>query len=187
MNWRKRLATDVDDVLAKFSPKVIDLVNQKLNLELRLQDKMEFDLSDSFNLPILDDIWKEEVERGGFVRDLEPYQGAKQAIKTLDDYGIEVYALTSAPLLKNWHYERSLWLIEHMNIPFKRHIQTAAKYTVQCDFFVDDKLENLYNHAQRWPNTTHIIMDQPWNQVCSNKKFVRAHDWSEIVDIITNW
>lgn len=189
-NVRNRVVFDVDDVIVNFTDHVIELVEHELGIKLDRKNKTEFDIAKAYNMPQIDRIWHDAVERGGFVSSMKPNEGAINAINEIRSLGFDVYALTHTPLLRNWHFERSNWLIEHVGIQYDWQVHTGAKYGYGAAFFVDDNLENLKLHSVEHPDTVRIVFDQEWNRDIGVERsygFKRALSWCDVVNIIENW
>ena len=123
----------------------------------------------------------------GFVANMEPVKGAKEALERLQQMAT-VYAVTTPwPGAHHWPGERIAWL-ERLGIPHHNIVLTGAKYLVRGDILVDDRIENLTKWLFHHPGGTAVLWKTHGNYFHWDDPRVVAIDgwnddrfWSEVV------
>ena len=176
-----KVACDVDEVINDLIDKTIKLYNDRYGAELTRDIFVEYDIykclpfeeAELFvNLFFQKELWDT----------VEPIKDAQWGLKYLTNNGFDVYLATAT------NYETYQYKVEWIKryFPFideKNIICIHNKSLLDVDFVIDDCAENLINC--KW--THRILVDQVWNQ--HPKYFAynlhRAHNWHEIIDVIT--
>lgn len=131
--------------------------------------------------------WVEGSEKKvpeGFFCDLEPIEGAVDALHTLAGIGLDLYFL-STPQWSNpncWK-EKRLWVEKHYGeLMFKRLILTHHKYLLKGDYLIDDrkvngndKFEGKFIHFGSeefpdWNAITRFFVDERMKEVKNSLK-----------------
>lgn len=84
------------------------------------------------------------INKPGFCRGLQPYNGARGFIEGLQAMGQEVVLVTSPWDSPTWQWERSEWVKEHLGLnPRKSLVSTTRKDLVVGDYLLDDRVDHL--------------------------------------------
>lgn len=178
---RLRALIDCDDVLAGFTPRVIELVAERTGVRHNIEDITKWDLFDAIGGdPALRREVYDIIKSEGGCGSLELLEGAKEGLERLRDVA-DIYIVT-APFIgsKTWVHERYEWLKHHLGIDHWHVVQTHAKEVCSGDIFVDDKLANVvkwgehnYGRPVLWHrHANKLEVPPPWVS--------RVHSWEEL-------
>jgi len=170
---------DLDGVVVDSPQQVVNYVNERLGLNLCMDDFKTYSMEDA--LPdqykwIIDMAFKDPVmwKKVGLIG------GAYEVIKKLWDEGHDIYFVTSS-LPQNLkkkigHLARNLDFFPKDYV-WRHTINTQCKQLIRLDVLVDDALFNLIGDKEY----VSICMDMPYNQ--TNKPipmFSRVYNWSDV-------
>lgn len=116
----------------------------------------------------------EMMDTPGFYRELEPMDGAVEAIHAMADAGIQVF-LCTAPYVTNktCASEKMEWVETHLGKGYlNRTVITSDKTLVRGDVLIDDKPSISGAMDPIWK---HIVFDAPYNRNMTP----RLDHWSE--------
>ena len=175
-----KIAIDFDGVLFPTMERVIELYNKKHNTSLDASQITTYNLHDSFQADIADELLELFVDKDVY-SSLQPYKGSVRAVKILVEQGHEIYIATSTDV-RNMEWKEELLQKYFPFIPKKSLIRIHNKALLNVDVIVEDKLDNLKStFAER------VCFDQPWNQD-NDADYVysiyRIHHWGEINNVI---
>lgn len=191
MSSKPVLAIDCDDVLLHYVPAVVEWHNQVYATQLTLNDFTSFQFSRIWGGD--NDGTVEKVKRFSETEEYEQLQcieGAKQALEELSKY-YELNVVTArfpdrAEITQRWIDTNFPGLIHKIYYTFDK---ATACQQLNAYALIDDSVSNIAKCQQ--VVTKSILFDHNqtylWNKDVSNldsKKFVRAHSWKEIVDIL---
>lgn len=172
----KRIAIDMDEVIADFNSKMIPSFNTRFNAQITLADL------EGLTIQQLRPEIKEQIEEmfgeAGFFADLAVMPHSQRVVKKLADK-YEVFITTAAmafPLSFNAKYS---WLEQHfpfispMNIVF-----CGNKSILQADYLIDDHALNFEHFKGEG-----ILFSAPHNKQI--RGFRRVDNWLEIESIFT--
>lgn len=136
---KKRIAIDMDQVMADVVAKYLDLFEQKMGrrpLEEEYQGKKVYDLKGGEWL-------RSCLFEKGFFADLPVMEGSQKIIKTLMvDY--EVFIVTAATEFRNSLADKVDWLAEYFPfIHWKNIVLCGDKSVIRADYMIDDHVFNL--------------------------------------------
>jgi 5'(3')-deoxyribonucleotidase len=159
-----RILVDVDGVLADFVGSFLSCYSDRggdIPPDFEWREWCDFE-----KLPDQDAVHKAWEHEWLFSATLDPYPGAMQALRHLNDRH-EVYLVTAVCAPWRVHIPaRTGWLRRHA--PFldiqKQVIIASAKHVVVGDVLVDDYLPNLVNWSLANPRGLPVVIDRPWNQ-----------------------
>lgn len=176
----RRIAIDFDSTLFPSMERVIELYNQRHNANLELSQIITYDLHESLPAEIADELLDLFVDKEVY-NCLQPYKGAVRAIKTLIEYGHEVYVATSTDV-RNMKWKEELLQKHFPFIPKDNLIRIHNKSLLNVDVLVEDNMANLKStFADR------VCFNQPWN-TDEDADYVysisRIHNWGEINNVI---
>ncbi|WP_201715622.1 5' nucleotidase, NT5C type [Rossellomorea arthrocnemi] len=167
----KRIAIDMDEVMADLHKKHLDLFNKNYNETLTADDLVGTRLW-KIRPHAADDILA-YVDDPTFFRDLEVMEGSQEVIKELSE-SYEVYITTAAmehPTSFTAKYE---WLKEHF--PFLSDLQfvfCGNKSILQADYLIDDSPRHFKDFKGEG-----ILFSAPHNKY--EKGYVRVNNWDEV-------
>lgn len=167
----KRIAIDMDDVMADFSAKYARLFNEKFDLDLTKEQLAREDVR-HLHKEFMDEIMI-RLEDPTFFRDLEVMADSQEVIKDLSEH-YEIFIATAAmevPASFNAKFE---WLKEHfpfleqMNIVF-----CGDKSVIHADYLIDDNTKNFKGFKGEG-----ILFSAPHNMDETHQP--RVSTWQEI-------
>jgi 5'(3')-deoxyribonucleotidase len=128
-------------------------------------------------LPRRQELIDKVIKTKNCIRNLEKYSYTDDLLYMLRSYG-KVYCCTSIMVGGFYADERIDWLMQEAGFQREEIVLTHAKYLVQGDIFIDDKLENIINWAKEnngipvlWnaPERKYEIQEQDKNSILENK------------------
>lgn len=170
---KKRIAIDVDWVMAKLLHKWLEYYNILFDEELTTEDILEWSIVD-FVKPEAEEVMLNILNLPDFYRDLAIRSTAAESIKELDKY-YEILIVTDY-FTKESFKAKYDWLREYL--PFiKREnlVFTGNKSLILADYLIDDGVHNLETFKG-----IGILYDAPYNR--DETRFKRVHSWGEITD-----
>lgn len=197
---KPRVLLDCDGVLADFIGAWIDLVADAIGVRLThdevddwhffsVLEKRGIDYKHLKDLEGLKDhVWSKTKEKG-FCQQLRIFEGAQKAVAALQEVS-ELYIVTSPNDSEFWMYERTHWLMEHFNVPYRRIGYLYDKFLVEGDYLIDDRVDNVFNWTAH-QNGLGILFANSGNnlpqfdnpQKLSGRVF-RTNDWDEILETV---
>jgi 5'(3')-deoxyribonucleotidase len=153
---------DADGVLVDFTSPVLEFLasvgKPKHYDQLTRWDVFDGDLE-------LEDQFKERyASKLGFCFNLKPLPGAIEFVRAArDKYDIAI--VTTPYDVPHWYNERRDWLVSTLGIARSAITFTHHKQFIEGDVLVEDKIENIVNWHNHWPEHLAVVMDQPWNRV----------------------
>ena len=181
---------DCDGVLADVHKSCLDLVFRHTGQRLEKSDITHWDLFASKGMQNFDKRkFLLDVERGTFVRNIEPFPGAIDAVSKIREL-VKVNVVT-APLLYDdgtivgrWIEERSWWLIEHFGLNAKNVTFATDKSLIVGDIFIDDKPANIEMWKAKFPKKTAVLWKASYNvtNTCGADYF--TNDWRFVTDLV---
>lgn len=161
----KRIALDVDNVLADTAGRFCTLMSERMNYQIKKEMIRTPKIVGSFRadpklvFEVLNDVWREWTELPTIEGDIN------ETIHTLRSGGACVIIATARPfqsihLVKSWLVSNSIEYDE-----LRRFEQTASKSILAADALVDDDQEQAADFVLAGPKgRTGYIYDQPWNR-----------------------
>ncbi|MFD1737008.1 5'-3'-deoxyribonucleotidase [Bacillus salitolerans] len=170
----KKIAIDMDEVMADFLTKHLDLYNQSFNDNLTVQDLNGVRLwhlrSEKYN-EIID-----LVNEPSFFRDLGVMEDSQEVILELSKH-YEIFIASAAMEHPNSFLAKYEWLKEHF--PFlsdKNFVFCGDKSIVNADYLIDDSIRQLTNFRGQG-----ILFSAPHN--IHETSFTRVHHWKEVREV----
>lgn len=174
-----RIGFDLDGVVVDSPQQVVNYVNERLGLNLCMNDFKTYSMEDA--LPdqykwIIDTAFKDSAmwKKVGLI------DGAYNTLKKVWNEGHEIYFVTSS-LPQNLkkkigHLARSLDFFPK-DFVWRHTINTQYKQILKLDIHVDDALFNLLGDREY----VSICVDMPYNQTSEHiPNFYRAYNWDDI-------
>lgn len=121
------------------------------------------------------------MNKPGFYRDLEPREGAFEALHEMLDAGHNVMMCSTPSVYNPTCASDKLWWMErHGGLELaKRTIMTLDKTVVRGDVLIDDKDVITGSMAPEW---TRIVWNEAYNQAATGPRMVQWDSWRDAID-----
>ncbi len=178
-----RILVDMDDVLADFDAEFLKRWRERHpeKMYVPLEERKTFYVKESYPKdlqPLVSEIYLEP----GFFREMMPVDGGVEAVKTMQQMGLEIFICTS-PLntYKNCVLEKYEWVEQHFGSGWVDSIiLTRDKTLVKGDILIDDK--PVITGAESVPMWEHILYDRPYNRNIVQKRLT-WQNWKQVLEI----
>lgn len=174
-----RILLDCDGILADFVTPTLNLIESATGDKHTIDEIVFFDIFGALNKKDLEYLLKDAVEQSGWCFNMQILPGAFYAVNNLQELG-ELFIVTSPFKTKNWHWERTQWLLKHFPIQHQQISFTSSKQIVKGDALLDDGLKNVVAWKREFPEGLAMIWDYPWNREKCDEDIVRVHNWDEV-------
>ncbi|MGM0842756.1 MAG: 5' nucleotidase, NT5C type [Bacillota bacterium] len=170
-DFLKRIAIDMDEVIADFHQKHLNMYNQNFNEELVYSD-----LDGTRLWKIRPQVAEEilaYVDEPTFFRDLEVMEGSQEVIKELSKT-FEIFITTAAMEHPNSFTAKYEWLKEHF--PFLSDLNfvfCGNKSIINADYLIDDSPRHFKDFKGQG-----ILFSAPHNKYTTD--YVRVNNWEEV-------
>lgn len=181
---RKRIGIDADDVFIDFIGGFVEVACNVLNRQITPQDLPQWDIFGCFPEDERK-ILLEECERPGFCMNLRPLPGAVDAIKELKKYA-DVYIVTAPFHSHTWVFERNWWIKQVLEIPKGDVVHTSAKFLVEVDAFLDDKIDNVVEWHKHHPNGLPMLWPAYHSLHKEGLDNYRVKDWDDVIQRVVD-
>lgn len=138
----KRIAIDMDDVLADTTIKIISEINQRLNKSYSMEDLVA---NDSLKMAFYQDYIANNsfLKEPGFFLDIPVKEKAVDIVKELGNH-YEIFIVSAATEYPESLKEKLIWLEQHFPFISWTHVVFCGhKYMIQADYLIDDHEKNL--------------------------------------------
>jgi 5'(3')-deoxyribonucleotidase len=189
---KKRIAVDIDDVLANTISGIIEFHNANYETRLSLDD-FRFD---RFYKTWGGDAMQEQSKlqlfyKSKHYKNLKPVKGSKEVIQKLCKY-FELFIVTARD--EKFREITTKWIEKYYGDSFKE-IHFANHYSeydesipkskicsiLNADFLIDDSLEYAQDCATG--DRKVLLFDYPWNRdITLPRSILRVHSWEDIKD-----
>ena len=165
----KRIALDMDEVIADVLPKFLDLYEEKFGYRLKRKDywgKKIYQINGAEQI-------RDRLHDKGFFRDLPVMPGSQAVVQDLmRDY--EIFIVTAAMEFRNSFEDKYDWLLEHFPfIHWKNVVFCGDKSIIEADYMIDDHVSNLEKFKGKG-----ILYTATHN--AHENRFIRVNNWEEI-------
>lgn len=172
----KRIAVDMDEVLAKYTLKVIRTLALETGYQVDLKACEGNFLSHSLSGEYID-IVTSYPYREGFFRDLEVMEDSREVLVRLKDR-YDIIIVSSTLQHPNAPKDKLAWLHRHFPfIPWSKIVFCGDKSIIRADFLIDDHPR----HLESFTGTP--ILFSAYHNVHENR-FARASNWKEVEQLI---
>lgn len=179
----KIILVDMDGTICKFTKALLASAHTNLGAPLlREEDCTHFHTEHEF-APHLHEAVAKLSDDPDFFENLEPVEGAVEALLEMEALGVTVFICTAPK--KFYHnprcaVEKHAWVMKHLGKGWtERVVFSRDKTLVHGTVLIDDKpdVEGVAN-----PTWKHVYFDQPYNR--SNSARPRITDWSKWKEVL---
>lgn len=171
----KRIAIDMDDVLADITTRLIEITNERRNTNYQ---------KDQLKDPVIFQEYYAEYKQvreclyeTGMFRNLPVFEDAQDVVKKLQEH-YEVFIVSAATEFPKSLTEKLEWLEEHFpTIGWQHTVFCGHKYMIKADYLIDDHEKNLVKFEG-----TPLLFDAPHNYHL--KGYQRVYSWKEIEGLL---
>ena len=166
---RKRIALDMDEVVADVMPKFLDFYEQEFGKRLQKSDywgKKIYDIPGATQL-------RNVLYDKGFFRDLPVMENSQEVVKELNER-YDIFFTTAAMEFKNSLEDKYDWLLDHFPfISWKNFVFCGDKSILRADYMIDDHPRNLVKFQGKGLlfTSTHNVDED---------RFTRVNNWLEV-------
>ncbi len=166
---RKKIALDVDEVIADPIPKFLDAYEHFFGKRLKKEDYWGRKVYDLPNARHIRDVLYDK----GFFRDLPVMANSQEIVQELAKK-YDIYFTTSTMEFRNSLEDKYDWLVDHFPfIPSKQFVFVGDKSIIQADYMIDDHASNLIKFSGK-----RLLYTASYN--IKETRFTRVNDWLEI-------
>ncbi|MCC8990706.1 MAG: 5'(3')-deoxyribonucleotidase [Staphylococcus sp.] len=138
---RKKIAIDMDEVLADTLGAIIDGVNERANLGITVESLNGQKLKHV--IPEHDGLVTEIHREPGFFRHLKVMPNAQEVVEKLNEH-YDVYIATAAMDVPTSFHDKYEWLLEHFPFLDPQHfVFCGRKNIINADYLIDDNPRQL--------------------------------------------
>lgn len=175
---KKRIAIDMDDVMAAAGKKILFTYNSIIGTDFRdhhFEGKAYYDVLKEEHYHII----REEIFKPGFFRNMEVMPDAVEVIQKLHDR-FDIFIVSAATEFPNSLKEKIEWLEEHFPfISWKNIVLCGDKSIISADYLIDDHEKNLKTFKGKT-----LMFDAIHNQKVEG--YQRFKTWREIEAFFEN-
>ncbi len=165
----KRIAIDMDGVMANVKPKFLDLYEQDYGIRLQPEQYLGKKI---YQLPNVMEFRNHYFQKG-FFRDLEVMENAVEVIKWLQEH-YEVFITTAAMEFRNSFEDKYDWLAEHFPyLHWKNIVFCGNKSIINADYMIDDNAFNFEGFIGKG------LLFTAFHNV-EEKRYTRVDNWLEV-------
>lgn len=167
----KRIAVDMDDVLADPLSKHLEIFNERYNENISVEDLIGTYLTEL--RPHLQEEIMSILNERNFFCELRVMDGSQEVLKELSKH-YEVFIVTAAMEMPTSFTSKYEWLKEHFSFLNESHfVFCGDKSIVDADYLIDDNPK----HFRRFKGKG-ILFTSPYNG--SETDYFRVNNWNEI-------
>ena len=173
---KKRIAIDMDDVMADTHAKFVQLYLNGEAPRLTLEELQEKTFNELLEEKEYKSLFK-QVYEPGFFRDIPVMEGAQDVVARL--YGqYDVFVASAAMEFPNSLREKHDWLNEHFPfISWKRYIFMGDKSVLNTEYLIDDMPYNLATFQGEG-----LLFDGVHNR--HETAYRRVKSWQDVADYL---
>lgn len=171
----KRIAIDMDDVLADITTRLIEITNERRNTNYQknqLKDPVIFQEYYAEYKQV-----RECLYETGMFRNLPVFEDAQDVVKKLQEQ-YEVFIVSAATEFPKSLTEKLEWLEEHFpTIGWQHTVFCGHKHMIKADYLIDDHEKNVVKFEG-----TPLLFDAPHNYHLEG--YQRVYSWKEIEGLL---
>lgn len=173
----KRIAIDMDEVIADFNSKMIPVFNSRFNAQITLSDLEGLTIQQV--RPELREQVEEMIGEAGFFADLDVIPHSQRVIKKLTET-YEVFITTAAMEFPLSFHAKFRWLAEHFSFISPMNIVFCGnKSILNADYLIDDNVRHFEHFRGEG-----ILFSAPHNRHVTG--FRRVENWLEIEHLFSS-
>lgn len=165
----KRIALDMDEVIADVYPKFLDLYEAEFGYRPKAAEYeggKVYDLPNAYHL-------RNHLHDPSFFSDLNVMKGSQEVVEWLTKH-FDVYLITSTMEFKNSLVAKYDWLSRNFPcISWRKYIFCGEKTFIRADYMIDDKGNNLEKFSGK-----KLLFTASHN--VAETRFIRMNNWQEI-------
>ena len=166
---RKRIALDMDEVMADVVPAFLDLFESRTGRRMK---KEEYWGKKIYQLPGAA-LVREALFDKGFFADLPPIEGSREGVEWLNRH-YDLFIVSAAMEFRNSLEDKFDWLQRHFPyLHWKNFVFCGDKRIIQADYMIDDHPFNLEAFQGKG-----LLFTASHN--IGEKRFERVNDWAEV-------
>lgn len=166
----KRIAIDMDEVIADIQPKFLDIFEKQVG---RRPSEAEYFGKKLYEIPGGENI-RSYLFDPGFFGDLPVMEGSQEAVKKLMEH-YEIFIVSAAQEFRNSLADKHDWLQEHFPfIHWKNYVFCGDKSLIGTEYLIDDHAFNLETFKGKG-----LLFSAAHN--AHEKRFTRVNDWNEVL------
>ncbi|MBK9014285.1 MAG: 5'(3')-deoxyribonucleotidase [Saprospiraceae bacterium] len=166
---KKRIALDMDEVMADVVPKFLDFYERDFGVR---PPREEWWGKKIYQLPNAAHI-RGYLQEEGFFADLPVMEGSQEVVKWLAEH-YDVFAVTAATEFRNSLRDKLDWLDQHFPfIGWQRLVLCGDKRIIQADYMIDDHAWNLEHFKGKG-----LLFTASHNT--EEERFTRVDDWTAV-------
>lgn len=177
------ILVDMDGILCKCVEKVLRIHSEEAEVHADIDQIKGWNIGEHVTKGELINAY---FDRPGFFRNLEPIDGAIEAMSTLRDRGHDI-VVVSAPSGGMSASDKYAWIDEHLPWLGRKNVIMAKRKTlVRGDALIDDSLETLNTWYTLWRRSSYLpgppplfTIAYPWNEGVPPHVALRAQSWKE--------
>lgn len=166
---KKRIAVDMDEVIAQVRPKFLDLYEAQTGRRLTKADyhgKKIYQVAGGNQV-------REALHEPGFFADLPVMPHSQEVLQELSKT-YDIYIVTAAQEFRHSLGDKHDWLQQHFPfIPWKNYVFCGDKSIIRADYMIDDHIHNLTSFTGQG-----LLFTASHN--VAERGFVRVDDWLEV-------
>jgi len=173
---KKRIAVDMDEVMADSIARFQEWYGRDFQLELALETlrgKKPYEVVAPEHQPAL----RAYPNAEGFFRDLPLIKDSQRVLQALAER-YEIFIATAAMEFPNSFLDKYQWLQQHFAfIPWPNYVFCGDKSIINADYLIDDNAYNFDNFRGEG-----LLFDAPHN--AHETRGRRVHGWQEIAGLL---
>lgn len=166
---RKKIALDMDEVVANVMPKFLDFYEQEFGKRLTRDDywgKKVYDIPGAAHV-------RNVLYEKGFFRDLPLMENSQEVVKELSER-YDIFFTTAAMEFRNSLEDKYDWLLDHFPfISWKNFVFCGDKSILRADYMIDDHPRNLLKFQGKG-----LLFTASHNT--DEDRFTRVNNWLEV-------
>ncbi|ADP12059.1 hypothetical protein EJP617_23780 [Erwinia sp. Ejp617] len=171
----KRIAIDMDEVIADFHPKIVATWNSHFTRQLSAEELNLFDLHQDSPEQLAELFAL--VDHPTFFDDLAVIADSQQVIARLSEH-YEIFITTAAMLMPSSFNAKFRWLNTHFPaIPHSNIVFCGDKSIIKADYMIDDNAINFAHFCGEG-----ILYSAPHNRKVTGYR--RAENWQDIATML---
>ncbi len=166
---KKRIALDMDEVLADVLPKFLDLFEAEFGrrpLEEEYRGKKVYQVEGAVHI-------RNHLFDKGFFGDLPVIEGSQEVVRKLNEH-YQIYITTAAQEFRNSLEDKYDWLERYFPfLHWKQYVFCGDKSMINAEYMIDDHPHNLESFSGKG------LLYTAFHNI-NETKFTRVNSWEEV-------